>query len=126
MKEIEADFCDDYFWSHKKEIMDRTRASLPSSKCFRPITMPKEIFEAIEVLVRYEWYEEMDDFLHSEEEHQIGHVFASKLLLQDWLEHQPDYWVKTSSALLSFVMMMLLVFFIPEIIWLSQQLIENW
>ena len=126
MGKPETEFCDDFYWSQRQKILDRTRAEFPAPKYFRPVTMTKEIIEAMEVVVKYEWYSEMEDYLSSEEEYQENHVFVSKLLLRDWLEAQPDFWIETGIALTCGVAIFGFLVFLPEIILLVQQIVPGW
>ena len=119
-------FFDEYFCGNREAILKKARNDSSAMEHIRPVLLTKDLVTAMETLAKYDWDSELWDFLSTEEDRQANHVFVSKLILLDWLEHQPDYWVKKSSAMRSLFVMILLVFFMPEIIWLSRQIIESW
>ena len=123
MGKQEPEFCGNRFWNRRQEILDRTRASFGTPKFFRFATITKEVVEAINVAVDYMWYEELEDYFCSAEE---NHVFVSKLLLRDWLEDQPDFWIETEAVLKWGFAIIAILFFLPEIVWLFQQAALGW
>lgn len=119
-------FFDEYFCGNRKNVLEQAKSDYPNLKQFRPVLLTKEIADAIEVLVKYDWHAEQWDFLGVDDNRQENHVFVSKLILFDWLESQPDYWLDTSVVVKWFACLITFVFFLPEVVWLGRQLIPDW
>ena len=67
------------------------RKWVENPKYFRPVFLSEEVFEALIALIEYEWYSEYVDFLESKSEVQASHIFASKLIVDDWLMCQLEH-----------------------------------
>lgn len=108
----------EYYGEEVSSAVAEFRKTLAQPTDYRPVVLSKETYAALDTLLDYCWTTNFGDFGLLNSEGSEEHVLAAMIVVTDWMEQQPPYWVKLKHVLLVFSFVAGVVFFLPEIVWL--------